>query len=50
MEVLNQEFLHLPKDKFRELTDYVFNEPHNHLMIKMGVVKLYKNFNDIEQK
>ena len=50
MEVLNQEFLHLPKDKFRELTDYVFDQPHNHLMIKMGVVKLYKNFNDIEQK
>ena len=35
----------MPKDKFKELTDYVYKDPHDHLMIELNRNKLYKNFN-----
>ena len=30
LEVVNAEYLHLPRDKFKELTEYCFNKKHNH--------------------
>eukprot|EP01052_Picozoa_sp_SAG31_P023704 SAG31_NODE_1972_length_6762_cov_16.244635_2_plen_47_part_00 len=43
-------FLGLPKDKFKELTDYVYQEPHDHLMmVELNRNKLYRNFNPISQ-
>ena len=48
LDILNNEFLHLPKDKFAELTSYVYQNPHDHLMIDLNNHKMYKNFNPIE--
>jgi AAA15 family ATPase/GTPase len=45
LDILNHDFLHMPKDKFKELTDYVYKDPHDHLMIELNRNKLYKNFN-----
>eukprot|EP01051_Picozoa_sp_SAG22_P001197 SAG22_NODE_44_length_24912_cov_33.648894_28_plen_186_part_00 len=50
MDILNTDFLHLPKDKFQELTNYVFKDPHDHLMIELNRNKLYKNFNALTLK
>ena len=49
LEVLNAEFLHLPKVKFKELIDFVYDKDHNHLLIELYTGKLYKNFNTIVQ-
>ena len=45
LDVLNSDFLHMPKDKFKELTDYVYKDAHDHLMIELNRNRLYKNFN-----
>ena len=45
LDILNSDFLHMLKDKFKELTDYVYKDPHDHLMIELNRNKLYKNFN-----
>eukprot|EP01045_Picozoa_sp_COSAG04_P052521 COSAG04_NODE_22431_length_355_cov_0.605469_1_plen_98_part_00 len=50
MDILNTDFLHLPKDKFQELTNYVYKGPHDHLMIELNRNKLYKNFNALTLK
>jgi len=47
LEVLNTEFLHLPKVRFKELIDYVFDKSHNHLMIELNTGQMYKNFNTL---
>ena len=47
MNVLNDEYLHLPKDRFRELTNFVYQKPHDHLMIDLSNNKMYKNFNSL---
>ena len=44
MEQLNSDTLHMKKDKFSELLHYVFDKPHNHLMIKYSTLELYKEF------
>jgi Cdc6-like AAA superfamily ATPase len=48
MDQLNHEILHLKKDKFSELMNYVYDKPHNHLMIKFNTLDLYKNFNTLQ--
>ena len=50
MEQLNSDTLHMKKDKFSELLHYVFDKPHNHLMIKYSTLELYKNFNTLTMK
>jgi hypothetical protein len=50
MEQLNSDTLHMKKDKFSELLHYVFDKPHNHLMIKYSTLELYKNFNTLTLK
>ena len=47
MDQLNSEMLHLKKEKFAELMNYVYDKPHNHLMIKFSTLDLYKNFNTL---
>jgi len=47
MDILNQDYLNLPKQSFKELTDYVYQKPHDHLMIDLSNNKLYKNFNPL---
>eukprot|EP01050_Picozoa_sp_SAG11_P047843 SAG11_NODE_25286_length_360_cov_980.298851_1_plen_120_part_11 len=42
LDILNTDYLNLPKDKFRELTNYVYQKPHDHLMIELSQNKLYK--------
>ena len=49
LEVLNQEFLHLSHEKFKELIDFVYDKDHNHLLIELYTSKLFKNFNTIIQ-
>ena len=48
MDQFNHEILHLKKDTFSELMNYVYDKPHNHLMIKFNTLELYKNFNTLE--
>ena len=47
LDVINTDYLHLPRVKFKELTDYVFDVPHSHLMIVPATGQLYKNFNKL---
>ena len=47
MDVLNNEYLNLPKPQFRELTDFVYKKPHDHLMIDLSNNHIYKNFNPL---
>ena len=47
MNVLNDEYLHLTKDRFRELTNFVYQKPHDHLMIDLSNNRMYKNFNSL---
>ena len=47
MDILNTDYLNLPKQTFKELTDYVYQKPHDHLMIDLSNNKLYKNFNPL---
>ena len=47
MDILNQDYLNLPKQSFKELMDYVYQKPHDHLMIDLSNNKLYKNFNPL---
>jgi len=49
LEVVNQEYLHLPRDKFKELTDYVYDKKHNHLLLETNTNQMYKNYNTITQ-
>ena len=50
LDILNTDYLNLPKDKFRELTEYVYQKPHDHLMIELSQNHLYKNFNPLTIK
>ena len=50
LDILNRDFLHMPKVKFKELTDYVYTSSHDHLMIELNTNKLYKNFNALTLK
>ena len=50
VDVLNTDFLHLPKDKFAELMAYVYKNRHDHLMIELNTNMLYKNFNLLSLK
>ena len=50
LDILNRDFLHMPKVKFKELTDYVYKGSHDHLMIELNTNKLYKNFNALTLK
>ena len=50
LDILNNDFLNLPKDKFHELTQYVFRDPHDHLMIELNRNRLCKNFNALTFK
>lgn len=45
MESIRSELLHMNKDDFQELTNYVFNEPYNHLTYDTGTMEIRKNFN-----
>ena len=47
LEVVNNEYLHLPKTQFKELTDYVFDKKHNHLLLETNTNAMYKNFNTL---
>ena len=47
IDVLNTDYLGLPRIKFKELIDYVFQKPHDHLFIELNTNKMYKNFNPI---
>ena len=47
MKVLNDEYLHLSLDRFRELTDFVYQKPHDHFMIDLSNNRMYKNFNSL---
>lgn len=45
LDVLNTDYLNLPKDKFRELVKHVYQSPHDHLMVQSNTNKLFRNFN-----
>ena len=45
MESIRSELLHLNKDDFQELTNYVFDEVYNHLDYDTGTMEIRKNFN-----
>lgn len=47
IDTLNSEFLNLPKRKFRELIDYVYDKRHNFLLLETSTGALFKNFNAI---
>ena len=47
LEVVNNEYLHLPRTQFKELTDYVFEKKHNHLLLETNTNSMYKNYNTI---
>ena len=47
LETLNHEYLHKPGNQFRELCEYVFDKPHNHLLIHCNTNQLFKNFNTL---
>ena len=44
LEVVNNEYLHLPRTQFKELTDYVFEKKHNHLLLETNTNSMYKNY------
>jgi hypothetical protein len=45
MESIRGELLHMNKDEFQELTNYVFNEPYNHLDYDTSTMEIRKNYN-----
>lgn len=47
LDVLNSDYLNMAKDKFRELIDFVFKDPHDHLMLELNTNKMYRNFNHL---
>jgi hypothetical protein len=49
LEVLNTDYLNLPRDKFRELVEHVYQSPHDHLMVQSNTNKLFRNFNLLQQ-
>jgi hypothetical protein len=50
LDVLNTDYLNMAKDKFRELIDFVFKDPHDHLMLELNTNKMYRNFNHLSIK
>ena len=50
LDILNTDFLNMKKEKFKELMDYVYQDPHDHLMIELSMNKLYRNFNPLSIK
>ena len=45
MESIRGELLHLNKDDFQELTNYVFDQPYNHLDYDTSTMQIQKNYN-----
>ena len=45
MELIRSELLHMNKDNFQELTNYVFSEPYTHLDYDNNTMEIRKNFN-----
>ena len=45
MESIRSELLHMNKDDFQILTNYVFDEPYNHLDYDTSLMEIRKNFN-----
>ena len=50
LDILNTDYLGLPRDKFKELMNYVYKKPHDHLMLELNTNKMYKNFNPLSIK
>ena len=50
LDVLNTDYFNMAKDKFRELIDFVFKDPHDHLMLELNTNKMYRNFNHLNIK
>ena len=45
LDVLNSDYLNMAKDRFRALIDFVFQSPHDHLMLELNSNRMYRNFN-----
>lgn len=45
MELIRSELLHMNKDDFKELTNYIFSEPYTHLDYDTNTMEIRKNFN-----
>jgi hypothetical protein len=50
LDILNTDYLNMAKDKFRELIDFVFKDPHDHLMLELNTNKMYRNFKHLSIK
>ena len=44
-ENIRSELLNMNKDDFQELTNYIFDEPYNHLDLDTNTMELRKNYN-----
>jgi hypothetical protein len=44
-ESIRSELLHMGKDEFQELTNYIYDEPYNHLDYDTNTMEIRKNFN-----
>ena len=47
-ESIRSELLHMGKDEFQELTNYIYDEPYNHLDYDTNTMEIRKNFNLLE--
>ena len=45
MESIRSELLHMNKDDFQILTNYIFDQPYNHLDYDTSLMEIRKNFN-----
>jgi hypothetical protein len=45
MELIRSELLHMNKEDFKELTNYIFSEPYTHLDYDTNTMEIRKNFN-----
>ena len=47
-ESIRSELLHMGRDEFQELTNYIYDEPYNHLDYDTNTMEIRKNFNLLE--
>jgi hypothetical protein len=47
-ESIRAELLHMGRDEFQELTNFIYDEPYNHLDYDTNTMELRKNFNLLE--
>ena len=47
MDVLNTDILNMEKKKFNELIRFVYDKPHQFLLIKLNTLEMYKNYDTI---